>query len=88
MIFNWGKEKNEKLKEQRDISFEEIVNAIKNGKLLDIVQNSSSNFQNQECLVVDIYGYVWLVPYVQNEKEIFLKTAFPSRKYQKIYLKK
>lgn len=87
MIFNWSQEKNATLKQQRNISFEEIVNAVKNSKLLDIVENPSSNFEKQKCFVIDMYGYAWLVPYAENEKEIFLKTAFPSRKYQKIYFK-
>lgn len=87
MIFNWSQEKNETLKQQRNISFEEIVNAIKNGKMLDIIENPSSNFEKQKCFVIDMYSYAWLVPYVETEKEIFLKTAFPSRKYQKIYFK-
>lgn len=86
MIFNWNKDKNELLKQQRNISFEEVVSAIKNGKLLDIIENPSSNFENQKCFVLEIYSYIWLVPYIENEKEIFLKTAFPSRKHQKIYL--
>ncbi len=87
MIFNWNKDKNQILKEQRDISFEEIVNEILNGKVLDIIENPSSNFDNQKCFVIEISDYVWLVPYVKKEEEIFLKTAFPSRKHQKIYLK-
>lgn len=87
MIFNWSQEKNATLKQQRNISFEEIVNAVKNSKILDIVENPSSNFKKQKYFVIDMYGYACLVPYAENEKEIFLKTAFPSRKYQKIYFK-
>ncbi|MBS9782440.1 MAG: toxin [Arcobacter sp.] len=87
MIFNWNKDKNQILKEQRNISFEEIVSEISNGKIIDIIENPSANFNNQKCFVIEISAYIWLVPYVQNEEEIFLKTAFPSRKHQKIYLK-
>jgi len=35
--------------------------------------------------VLEIDGYAIIVPYVEKNNEIFLKTAFPSRKYTKKY---
>ncbi len=81
-IFNWNEEKNRILKEDRNISFEEIIDAISNGNLLDIIINPSSNHKKQRCFVVGINGYTYLVPYIENEDEIFLKTIIPNRKYK------
>ena len=83
-IFNWNEEKNRILKQDRNISFEEIVDAISNGNLLDIIINPSRNHKEQRCFVVGINGYTYLVPYVENEEEIFLKTIIPNRKYKKL----
>jgi len=83
--FSWNEEKNKQLKKERNITFEEIVNNIQNDKVVDIIANPSSNFDKQECFVIEINNYIWIVPYVEHNEEIFLKTAFPSRKYQKIY---
>jgi uncharacterized DUF497 family protein len=84
--FLWSEEKNEKLQKERNISFKEIIFYINQNKVVDIIKNPSSNFDNQECFVIDIENYIWIVPYVKNKNEIFLKTAFPSRKHTKIYL--
>ena len=86
--YKWNEEKNKQLKKERKITFEEIINYISNEKILDIVNNSSSNFDNQKCYIIDINNYVWVVPFVENGKERFLKTAFQSRKHQKIYFNK
>ena len=86
--YRWSEEKNKKLKEGRGISFEEIVNAIRNNQLLEVIKNPSSNFDNQECYVIEFNEYVYLVPYVKNGNERFLKTIFPSRKHTKVYFDK
>jgi hypothetical protein len=31
-------------------------------------------------MVIGISNYVYLVPYIENEEELFLKTIIPSRK--------
>ena len=33
-------------------------------------------------------GYAWLVPFVEDGREFFLKTIIPSRKATRIYLSK
>jgi uncharacterized DUF497 family protein len=86
--YRWDEEKNIKLKKDRHISFEEIVNVIKNDKVLEVIKNPSSNFDNQECYVIELNNYIYLVPYVKNGNEKFLKTIFPSRKHKKIYIDK
>ena len=85
--FNWNNEKNELLKKTRHISFENVVYALEQGALLDIIENpNEEKYRGQYVLVVDIDGYVHMVPFVENDSEIFLKTIIPSRKMTKLYL--
>lgn len=86
IVFDWNDEKNNLLKNsERKISFEEIVFAIKDWKLLDIIP--SPTHENQKCFVVEVNDYVYIVPYVEANNEYFLKTIYPSRKHTKYYLK-
>ena len=86
-IYNWNAEKNELLIVDRRISFEEVVFYIENGGLLDeIAHPNSQDYSHQRIFVVAMESYVYLVPYVDYEGEIFLKTIIPSRKFTKIYL--
>lgn len=77
MQFRWSPSKNEELKLTRGISFEEIIQA----EMIVITEHPSRS--NQDMLLFKIEDYIWIVPCVANEGEIFLKTAFPSRKYTK-----
>ena len=89
LTYNWNKEKNIKLKKERGISFEEIVHFISHGYLLDIIENpNNEEYSNQLIFVINIDNYAYLVPFVENDTEIFLKTIYPSRKATKIYLEK
>ena len=83
--FNWGSEKNKKLIKERGVSFEICLVKIESGNILDILNNK--NYPNQKIFVLEIEGYVYLVPFIENENEIFLKTIIPSRKFTKKYLK-
>lgn len=76
----WSEEKNKQLQIERGLSFEAIIVSIEQGKLVDVVSNPSSKHTNQNVLVVEIEDYLVLVPYVEDEEKIFLKTAFKSRK--------
>ncbi len=80
---NWNPEKNEIIKRDRGISFEEIAYLIESDQIIGIEENI--NFPNQRMYVLKIDNYAIIVPYVENDDEIFLKTAFPSRKYTKKY---
>ena len=42
-------------------------------------------FNDEKNLVLKINEYVYICPYVESENGIFLKTIYPSRKYNKIY---
>ena len=86
--FSWNEEKNELLKEERQISFEDIVFYIAQGFLLDILEHpNQEKYLGQKMFVVEIDEYAYLVPFVEDEHEIFLKTIIPSRKATKKYLK-
>lgn len=85
--FDFDIEKNEKLKADRCVDFDEIISLIENGSVIDVLDHpNQKKYPNQKIYVIDISGYVWLVPYVRGDGKIFLKTAFPSRKYTKQYL--
>ncbi len=85
--FRWNHEKNETLKKERSISFEEIVLAIESGGLLDELKHPNKDkYPNQLVFVVGLDGYAYLVPYVEEIQYFFLKTVIPSRKATKNYL--
>ena len=80
---DWNYEKNEILKRERGISFEEIAFLIESGQIIGIEENPGRS--NQKLYILEIDNYAVVVPFVENESEIFLNTAFPSRKYEKKY---
>jgi predicted DNA binding CopG/RHH family protein len=80
---NWNPKKNELLKHQRGISFEEIACLIESEQIIGIEEMPGR--PNQKMYIFEIGNYAILVPFVENDKEIFLKTAFPSHKYTKRY---
>jgi uncharacterized DUF497 family protein len=84
--YAWNSEKNELLKKERGISFEEIVLNIQLGNELDLFEHpNKERYPGQKILVVLVEGYVYLVPFVENGEELFLKTIIPSRKATKHY---
>ena len=87
--FRWNHDKNETLKIERSISFEEIVLAIEADGLLDeLCHPNTDKYPNQFVLVVALDDYAYLVPYVEEEEYFFLKTIIPSRKATRDYLQK
>jgi len=82
----FGKKRN--LKQERNISFEEIVIAIHSGKVVSIDNHpNKEKYPNQFIYTVLINNYIYIVPFVMNENEIFLKTIIPSRKETAKYKK-
>lgn len=85
--FDWDARKNERLIQERGISFEEVLIAVAGGYLLDIVEHSNKvKYPNQRVFIVQIEEYAYLVPFVEDEEKIFLKTIIPSRKATKKYI--
>ncbi len=85
--FDWNLEKNQELIEQRGISFERIVSAIEQGDLVEVVDHpNQQRYRGQMIYVVDIDGYLHLVPFVTSaDGSRFLKTIIPSRKATRDY---
>jgi hypothetical protein len=83
---NWNTEKSLKLKESRGICFEDIVYYIEKGNILDDYSHpNQKRYPEQRIMVIGINNYAYLVPYVEDVEEIFLKTIIPSRKATDIY---
>lgn len=79
--FRWFVEKNALLQQERGLSFEQITVAVESGGLLDIVAHpNAERYPRQRIMVVVIDDYAYLVPYVEEEDHLFLKTIIPSRK--------
>ena len=85
--FAWDDAKNAKLRKERGIGFEDVVFHIERGDLLDILEHpNSKRYAGQRIFVVQRDDYVYLVPFVEDEETVFLKTIIPSRKATKQYL--
>lgn len=86
-LINWNSEKNQLLLEERGVSFEDVVVLIQQGEFLDIIEHSNKEkYPNQKVFVLEIDNYAFLIPFVETDEEIFLKTIIPSRKATKNYL--
>jgi uncharacterized DUF497 family protein len=84
MDITWDTEKNEWLKSARSVSFEQIADMLLSGRYLDIVENVAH--PDQQYFVMTVQSYTWLVPFTIDEDDrIVLKTAFPSRKFHRLY---
>ncbi|MCK0745854.1 BrnT family toxin [Chromohalobacter nigrandesensis] len=84
---DWNADKNQLLMDERGVSFEDVVFALQaDGLLDDMVHPNKEKYPNQRIFVVRIDDYAWLVPYVEDEKALFLKTIIPSRKASRKYL--
>ncbi|MEA1934967.1 MAG: toxin [Thermodesulfobacteriota bacterium] len=81
----WDDEKNQKLQTERNVSFEEISEIILRKEYLDILENTSR--PNQQIFVVKLNNYIYSVPFIiDDQSNIILKTAYPSRKLHKKYM--
>ena len=86
--FDWDDWKNQKLKSERNISFEEVQLSVEEGLLLDTFDHpNQKRYPNQKIMVVEINDYAYFVPYIKEQERIFLKTIIPNRKATKKYLR-
>jgi len=82
--FNWNPEKNQLLLRERGISFERIVFEIASGNELAVLEHpNQEKYPGQKISMVQVEDYVYAVPFVETDLEIFLKTIIPSRKATK-----
>ncbi len=87
--FRWAPDKNASLKHERDVSFEEISVAVEAGALLEIVPHPNpAKYPRQRIMVVQVGGYAYLVPFVEEADHFFLKTIIPSRKATRHFIAK
>lgn len=87
--FDWSEEKNERLKAERDISFEDVVIALNEDRILEKSPHpNQKKYPKQQIYVVEINKYAYIVPFIEDEEKIFFKTIIPSRKATIKYLVK
>ena len=87
-VFRWNNEKNEWLKKQRGVCFEQVVILLAREEVLEVVEHpNQEKYPGQRIAIVKINDYAYLVPYVQDGEEIFLKTIMPSRKTTSKYVR-
>jgi hypothetical protein len=83
----WDAEKNAHLHEERGVCFEDVLLALERGALLDLLDHpNQAKYPGQKMMIVEIGDYAYLVPYVEAEDYLFLKTVIPSRKATREYL--
>ena len=84
----WDEQKNEWLKQNRGLGFERVAILIEQGQVLEVMDHPDPRkHPRQKMAIVEIDGYACLVPYVDDEQGVFLKTIIPSRKATKKYLR-
>ncbi len=87
MEIKWNNEKNEVLKSERGLSFEEVLDKISAGDILDIrTPPNLGKYPHQKAFVIKINNKYCYVPFVENENGIFLKTIFPDRRLKKEFV--
>jgi uncharacterized DUF497 family protein len=87
-VFRWDNEKNEWLKKQRGVSFEQVVILLEREDVLEVVEHQNQEkYPGQRIAIVEINDYAYLVPYIQDGEEIFLKSIIPSRKATNKYVR-
>ena len=85
--FDWDVAKNDVLKREREVGFEDVLVAIDEGYLLDILlHHNPRRYPDQKIFVVSINRYAYLIPFVEDDEKIFLKTIIPSRKATRKYI--
>lgn len=84
-VFDWDNEKNKKLIRERKISFEAIVSLIESGNIIATV-TGKGRYAHQKQIIVEMNRYIYVVPFVEDDQKVFLKTIIPSRKLTKKFL--
>lgn len=90
MNYEFSEDKHKRLVEERGVGFREAIRALNEGRLLETIDHHNrEKYPKQRMYLIDINGYVYLMPFIRkDEKTVFLKTLFPSRKLTKQYLAK
>lgn len=87
--FRWSPDKNDLLKQERGVSFEDITVAVEAGALLEMVPHQNpTKYPRQRIMVIEVAGYAFLVPFIEEDDHFFLKTIIPSRKATRDFIAK
>lgn len=91
--FEFDPVKNDQIKALRGIGFEDVAQAIDSGGLLAVIEHPNRfRYPGQKMMIVWIRKYVYVCPCIVSsfgdDKKVFMKTIFPSRKYKKLLLAK
>lgn len=82
----WDDAKNEWLRRNRGLTFNDVVYHIEHGGLLDdILHPNQERHPGQRLYVVRIGAYAYLVPFYRTGDVESLMTVYPSRKYTRDY---
>ena len=85
----WDPEKNEQLKAERNVSYEDVLDVLLGGGAVGRFPHpNKKRYPNQQVFVIVVKDYAYVVPFVEDDEKMFLKTIFPSRKYTKVYVEK
>ena len=85
---DWSEEKNQPLQQERDITIEDVLFQIESGSLIGIIPHpNQEDYSHQKVYIVNIDDYIYLVPFVEDDEKVYMKTIIPSRKATKKYLK-
>ena len=88
MKYEWDPQKNEWLKKERNISFEQVIFHLSQGDVWKIGDHpDQKKYPGQQVYFVVIEEYIFLVPHIYEAECIFLKTIIPHRKATKEYLR-
>ncbi len=86
-LFDWNDQKNEWLNGERGITFEDVIFHLTHDGLLDTIEHpNQKQYSGQRLFIINVDGYAHIVPFVEDDDVIFLKTIVPSRKMTKLYL--
>lgn len=88
MRYEWNPEKNDEIKKERNVSFEKIVFHLSQGDVWKTADHpDQKKYPGQKIYFVIVEDYIYLVPYMVEDKYVFLKTVIPSRKATRDYKK-
>jgi uncharacterized DUF497 family protein len=87
-VFRWDNEKNEMLRKNRGVCFEQVVVLMERGDVLDTIKHPNQDrYPGQKIAIIMIDDYAYLIPYIEKSEGLFLKTIIPSRKATNKYVR-
>ena len=86
--YRWDPNKDEWLKRNRGLSFDDVVYHLENGDLLDdLLHPNQSRHPDERLYIIRVGDYAYEVPFYRAGNSENLMTAYPSRKYTREYLR-